>query len=123
MSVEVDATTTGAAAGTLTITSKSSSNPTATVSLSGTGVPSSYSVQVTWDGPVTSPDPVAGYNVYRTASGSSNYQLMGSVNSSELAYTDTNNVQNGQAHEYIVDSIDASGNESVASNMASVAIP
>jgi fibronectin type 3 domain-containing protein len=66
---------------------------------------------------------VAGYNVYRTPSGSSTYQLLGSVNSSQLTYTDTNSILNGQTYDYIVESVDASGNESSPSNMAAVSIP
>lgn len=123
VSVEFDPTAAGSATGALTVTSNSSSNPTATVGLSGTGVATAYSVQVTWSAPGTSPDPVASYNVYRSPSGSSTYQLMGSVNSGQLSYADSNNIQNGQTYDYIVESVDSSGNESVASNMASVSIP
>jgi hypothetical protein len=48
---------------------------------------------------------------------------MGSVASGELAYSDADNIQNGQVYDYIIESVDASGNESVPSNMASVTIP
>jgi len=48
---------------------------------------------------------------------------MGSVSYTLLAYTDNNNIQNGQAYDYIVESVDASGVESVASNTATVSIP
>ncbi len=124
LSVEFDPTAAGAASGSLTISSNSSTNSTATVSLSGTGESStSYEVNLTWDAPSSSSDPVAGYNIYRAPSGSSTYTLMGSVTSSELAYTDSNNIADGQTYDYIVESVDSSGNESVPSNMASVAIP
>jgi hypothetical protein len=95
--------------------------------LTGTGVTgaasSDYQVDLTWDAPSSSPDPVAGYNIYRSPSGESNYQLMGSVSLNELVYTDTNNIQNGQTYDYIVESFDSSDNESVPSNIASVTIP
>jgi hypothetical protein len=123
VTVEFDPTTTGVATGSLTITSDSSSNPTTTISLSGTGVTSSYSVLVTWIAPSSSPDPVAGYNIYRSLGGSSSYELMGSVNSTTFSYSDTSNIQNGQTYDYIVESVDSSGNDSVPSNMASVSIP
>jgi hypothetical protein len=124
LSVEFDPTTTGAATGTLTISSNSSTNPTTAISLTGTGGSSeSYQVNLAWDAPASSPDPVAKYNIYRSPSGSSSYALMGSVTSGELAYTDTNSIQGGQTYDYIVESVDASGNESVPSNMASVSVP
>lgn len=33
-------------------------------------------VNLTWDAPSSSPDPVAGYNAYRAQSGSTNYTLL-----------------------------------------------
>jgi len=79
-------------------------------------------VNLTWDAPSSSPDPVAGYNVYRAPSGSTTYQLLSSVSNSQLAYTD-NSVQAGQTYDYIVESVDASDVTSAPSNMASIAIP
>jgi hypothetical protein len=122
LSVEFNPTTAllGLVSGTLTITSNSSTNPTATLGLSGTG--ESVQVNLTWDAPSSSPDPVAGYNVYRAPSGSTSYQLVSSVNNSQLAYTDTG-VQAGETYDYIVESVDASGVTSAPSNMAAVALP
>lgn len=82
-----------------------------------------YSVNLTWDAPTSSTDPVAGYNIYRSPSGQSTYQLMGTVVSTVLAYNDTSNIQDGQAYDYIVESVDASGNLSAPSNVAVVVIP
>jgi hypothetical protein len=125
LSVNFDPTTAGAATGELTVSSDSSTGSTADVALTGTGISTTpYEVQVTWDAPSSSPDPVASYNIYRSPSGSSAYALMGSVSSSgELEYTDTNDIEDGQTYDYIVESVDASGNESVPSNMADVSIP
>jgi hypothetical protein len=124
ISVEFDPTVTGAATGQLTITSNSSTGATSTVSLSGTGVTGTvYKVDVTWNAPASSPDPVAGYNIYRSPGGSSSYVLMGSVKSNVLSFLDSNNIQDGAAYDYIVESVDASGNESNPSNTASVSIP
>jgi len=123
LTVTFDPTAAGASSGLLTIISPSTYNPTYIVSLSGTGVSADYQVNLTWGAPSSSSDPVAGYNVYRSPSGTSNYQLLGSVSSSTLAYTDTNSILNGQSYDYIVESVDASGNESSPSNTATVAIP
>ncbi len=106
--------------GTLIITSNSSTNPTDTIGLSGTG--EAVQVNVTWDAPSSSPDPVAGYNIYRAPSGSTSYQLVSSVSNSQLAYTDTS-VQAGETYDYIVESVDASGVTSAPSNMAAVTLP
>ncbi|HEY1648184.1 MAG TPA: choice-of-anchor D domain-containing protein [Terracidiphilus sp.] len=123
LSIQFDPTTAGSVTGQLTVNSTSSTNPTATVALSGMGVAASYSVSLSWSAPTSSPDPVAGYNIYRSPSGGSSYQLMGSVSSTELIYSDTNSIQNGQTYDYIVESVDASGVDSVASNTATVSIP
>jgi fibronectin type 3 domain-containing protein len=82
----------------------------------------SYMVNLTWSAPASSPDPVAGYNIYRSPSGSSTYQLLGSVSTTQLAFTD-NGVTNGQTYDYMVESVDASGNESTPSNVAAVIVP
>ena len=124
--VQFDPTTAGVSTGTLTIVSTSLTNPTTVVSLSGTGVTSSslYEVNLTWGAPSNSPDPVAGYNVYRTPSGGTSYQQVNTtvLPTTPTAYTDTN-VQDGQTYDYIVESVDADGNTSVPSNMAAVVIP
>jgi hypothetical protein len=114
--------TADAATGTLTIISTSPTNPTDVVSLTGTGEASAYEVNLTWDAPASSPDPVASYNVYRAPSGSTSYQQINTSTVKQTAYTDTS-VQNGQTYDYIVESVDASGDTSVPSNMAAVAIP
>jgi hypothetical protein len=122
MSVNFDPKAAGAATGKLTISSNSSSNPSAAVGLSGTGQSASSSVGLAWQAPSGSSDPVASYNIYRSTSGGSSYQLLGSVSNTQLAYTDTT-VQSGQTYDYTVESVDSSGVESVPSNMASAAIP
>ena len=122
LSVQFDPTAAGTATGSLTIVSTSSTNPTTIVSLSGTGVADSYSVNLTWDAPTGSADPVVGYDVYRAPSGGSSYQLLNAEVVTATAYTDAA-VQSGQTYDYIVESVDASGVTSVASNTAAIAIP
>jgi hypothetical protein len=122
LNVQFDPTTTGAASGTLTIASNSSSGATTVIVLSGTGASGSYAVDLSWDAPSSSPDPVAGYNVYRSPSGASAYQQMNTSVVTQTTYEDTT-VQVGQSYDYFVESVDASGVESAPSNTATAAVP
>jgi hypothetical protein len=122
LQIEFDPTTTGLADGTVTLTSNSSSGTTATIGLTGTGVALSYEVNLTWDAPTSSPDPVAGYNVFRAVSGSSTYQLVNSTVNNSTSYSDTS-VANSTSYTYYVVSVDAEGNQSVPSNTFTVSIP
>jgi hypothetical protein len=116
-------TAAGPTTGTLTIASTSSTNPTTVVNLSGTGIVGGpYSVDLTWAAPTNSQDPVVGYNVYRSPSGASSYELLTSSMLSTNSYVDSS-IQAGQSYDYIVDSVDDSGVESAPSNIATIAIP
>ena len=108
--------------GTLTISSNSSSNPMATVSLSGTGQSALYEVDLTWNAPTNSTDPVVGYNIYRATGSSSSYQLLNSSVNDPTSYRDAT-VQNGTVYTYYVVSVDAQGNQSLPSSTVSVTIP
>jgi len=110
----------GPVTGSMTVVSNSSINPTATIGLSATA--ETVEVNLTWAAPSSSADPVAGYNIYRAPTGSTSYQLLSSVSSTQLTFTDTN-VQAGLTYDYIVESVDASGVTSTPSNMASVTLP
>jgi len=120
--VQFDPTVVGAASGTLTISSTSSSNATATIAITGTGTAVSYAVDLSWDAPVGSTDPVAGYNIYRSPVGSSTYQLLNSSVEGQTAYVDST-VQVGTSYDYIVESVDASGVASVPTSPVPVTIP
>jgi hypothetical protein len=122
LGVQFDPSTTGAATGQLTIVSNSSTNSTALIPLTGTGTATAYAVDLSWNAPVTSSDPVVGYNVYRALSGSSTYQLLNSSVDTQTTYTDST-VQNGQAYDYIVESVDNNGMESVPTTPVAVTIP
>jgi len=126
LSVQFDPTTAGAASGTLTIASNSSTGAATGISLSGTGVNGSSSgsdvVDLSWDAPSSSSDPVAGYNVYRSPSGASSYQQLNTSALTGTTYTDST-VQSGQSYDYIVESVDASGVQSAPSDIATAAIP
>ena len=119
VNVQFDPTATGTATGQLTFTSDSSPNGTVVVSLSGTGV--THEVDLSWNAPATSTDPVSGYNVYRSPSGSGAYQLISSTGITQTTYMDLA-IQSGMSYDYIVKSFDASGVESDPSNSTSVTI-
>jgi hypothetical protein len=120
LEVTFDPTAAGAASGAITLTSNCSMGPMA-VSLSGTGETSSYEVELTWEAPASSADPVAGYDIYRAVSGGS-YQLLNASVNTPTTYTD-GTVGAGIAYTYQVTSVDAEGNQSAPSNIYSVTIP
>ena len=120
VNVQLDPTVTGAVTGQLTISSNSSTNGTAVISLSGTGV--THEVDLSWNAPSTSADPVSGYNVYRAPSGSGAYQVVSSTGITQTTYMDLT-IQSGMSYDYVVKSFDAAGVESSPSNSTSVTIP
>jgi hypothetical protein len=114
-------TTAGALTGQLTISSNSTTGSTAAVVLSGTGATVSHEVDLSWNAPISSPDPVAGYNIYRLT-GSGSFVLTNSSRDSSVTYVD-NLVVSGATYSYVVRSVDSSGVESIASNQITVTIP
>ena len=113
-------TVVGAAAGQITITSNAINGGTVVIGLSGTAQ-TTYQVDLTWEAPANSSDPVVGYNVYRSTSGGG-YRLLNAVVNVPVTFVD-NNVQNGISYAYYVTSVDSAGNESSPSNTWSAAIP
>jgi fibronectin type 3 domain-containing protein len=121
LQVQFKPTAAGSATGSLTISSNSANNGTVVVSLSGTGTSAAHEVDLSWSAPDSSPDPVAGYNIYRsTGSGAS--QLINPSMQTPTSYVD-NTVVSGSSYNYIVKSVDSSGAESVPSNQVTVTIP
>jgi hypothetical protein len=114
-------TTAGAATGQLTLSSNSTTGATAQVALNGTGMAVSHEVDLSWNAPASSPDPVAGYNIYRSTGGGSLVLVNPSLNSS-ISYVD-GTVVSGTTYSYVVKSVDFRGVESDASNEATVTIP
>jgi len=121
-SVQFDPTALGASSGLLTIATSSLTNPTTIVSLNGTGVASAYQVNLAWNAPASSTDPVAGYNVYRSADGGATFQMLNSSPLTQTTYSDTS-VEDGLSYDYDVTSVDASGVQSFPSNLLSLTIP
>ncbi|MGA7651749.1 MAG: choice-of-anchor D domain-containing protein, partial [Terracidiphilus sp.] len=122
LDIEFDPTTAGVADGTVTLTSNSSTGTTSTISLTGTGVATSYEVNLTWDAPIDSSDPVTGYNIYRVVTGGSTYALVNPSVVSLTSYSDTS-VANNTSYTYYVVSVDAEGNQSVPSTTFTVSVP
>jgi hypothetical protein len=123
-----DPTVAGSATGQLSIASNSSSGATTVVSLTGTGgiggagQAVSYEVNLSWDAPASSPDPVAGYNIFRAPTGTTSYQQLNTLAVTDTTYIDAN-VQNGTTYDYMVQSIDSTGNSSPNSDTATVTVP
>ncbi len=122
LEIEFDPTTPGNAGGAVTLTSNSSTGTMSTISLSGTGVAPSYEVDLTWDAPADSSDPVVGYNIYRAVNGSSAYQLLNASYDSATSYADVT-VASNTSYTYYIESVDAAGNSSIPSNAYSVLVP
>ena len=61
-----------------------------------------HQVDLSWSAPSSFPDPVAGYNVYRSSDGGTTYQLVGLAVNTATAYEDTI-VLSGQAYDYYID--------------------
>lgn len=118
--VSFDPTAAGAATGQLVIASTSLAGGATAISLSGTG--QLEEVNLNWDAPSSSPDPIAGYNVYRAPGGDTSYQQLNASTLNQTTYIDTS-VQSGQTYDYIVESVDAAGVTSAPSNTASVTLP
>jgi fibronectin type 3 domain-containing protein len=111
----------GAITGQLTINSNSTTGSSAVVALSGNGTTVSHEVDLSWNAPTSSPDPVAGYNIYRSTGGGSLVLVNSSPNPS-ISYIDSA-VVSGSTYSYIVKSVDFSGIESDASNQTTATIP
>lgn len=120
--IQFNPTIVGTASGKVTLTSNAATGSTATINLSGTGEVINYQINLTWNAPVNSPDPVAGYNVYRAAGGSSSYRLLNASVNLSTSFIDTT-VQSGSSYSYFVESVDAEGNQSGPSNTYLVSIP
>jgi hypothetical protein len=122
LKVQFDPSAAGATTGQLTIKSNSTTGSTTQISLSGTGTAVQHSIDLTWDAPSSSADPVAGYNVYRSANSGSSFTKLNTSADSQTAYTD-NAVQSGTTYVYEVKSVDENGVESSASNQISLSVP
>jgi hypothetical protein len=79
-------------------------------------------VDLSWDAPSSSSDPVAGYDIYRATGSSSSHQLLTTSVDTQTTYMDST-VQSGTVYTYYVESVDSSGMQSTPSSPVSVSIP
>jgi fibronectin type 3 domain-containing protein len=121
LQVQFKPTAAGSANGSLTISSNSTTGATTAVALNGTGTAVAHEVDISWSAPSSSPDPVVGYNVYRSA-GSGASQLLNPSVQTPTSYVDST-VVSGSTYSYIVKSVDSAGVESVPSNQITVTVP
>jgi hypothetical protein len=119
--VTFDPTAAGSTTGQLTILSTAITNGVAVINLSGTGEPV-VDVNLNWDAPGSSPDPVAGYDVYRAPTGTGSFTQLNPSVVTQTSYLDATAVS-GQSYDYIVESVDAAGVTSAPSNTATIATP
>ena len=97
-------------------------NSSASIGLSGTGVqpaPTTHSVTLSWG---SSSSSIVGYDVYRGTTSSGPFTLLTASPVSTTSYTDTT-AQSGQTYYYVVTAVDASGDQSSYSNVATATIP
>ena len=88
LKLQFDPTSAGAVTGQLTISSNSLIGSTAVVALTGTGTSVAHEVDLSWDAPTSSPDPVAAYNIYRLT-GSGSFALVNSSPDASITYVDS----------------------------------
>jgi hypothetical protein len=122
LNVQFDPTVAGAVTGQLSISSNSSSGATTQVQLSGTATATQHEIDLSWDAPASSADPVAGYNIYRSTGSGGAFSKLNTSPNSPVSYTDSA-VQSGTTYVYEVKSVDASGVESSASNQITLSVP
>lgn len=111
----------GSASGQLAIASNATQDASILIPLSGSGT--QYSVQLSWDIPTSTTDPIAGYHVYRAAGSAGTYQLISSVSGSTTSTYQDSSVQSGASYTYEVRAVDTSGVESAPSNTSTASIP
>jgi len=117
LQVLFDPKTVGNFSGQLTVSSSAS---TKTIPLTGVGA--SHQVELSWNAPTSTNDPIIGYNVYRSPSSTTSYVRLNGSSQPTTSYTD-GTVQSGATYKYIVKSVNSSGIESPASNATTIAVP
>jgi hypothetical protein len=124
LNVQFDPSSAGAVTGQLTINSNSSTGPTIQIQLTGTGtaVQVQHEIDLNWDAPANSSDPVAGYNIYRSTGSGGSFSKLNASPDSQESYTDSA-VQSGTTYVYEIKSVDANGAESSPSNQITLSVP
>ena len=86
-------------------------------------VGTTYKASLTWSAPISSSDPVYGYDIYKAPVSSGSYSLINSNPEINTTYIDNSQLEFSTSYEYFITSVDAEGNQSVSSNIATVTIP
>jgi hypothetical protein len=111
------ASTTGSKTGLLTINSNSSTNATLTINLNANT--SGHRVELNWNPPADSSNPVSSYKIYRATGSTGTFAKLAATG--QPTYTDTA-VQSGSSYKYYVTSVGSAG-ESKPSNTFTGTIP
>ena len=122
LTVQFDPTVAGAVTGQLTISSNSTTGPTTQIAVTGNGTAVQHEIDLNWDAPANSSDPVAGYNVYRSTDSGGSFTKLTASPDSQVSYTD-GAVKSGTTYVYEVKSVDSNGVESGASNQITLSVP
>jgi hypothetical protein len=88
----------------------------------GATIKGAHEVDLEWSAPFNSPVSVAGYLVLRTPSRLTEYQQLNTYIVKSTTFVD-HNVVSGKSYDYVVLSVDALGNTSAPSNIATANIP
>jgi hypothetical protein len=97
-----------------------SSAPSAIPQTGPETVPTAHAATLTWQPPATTPQPLAGYKVYRQSSPSETFRWLVTV--TDPTFTDST-VLAGESYSYVVTAVDIFGNESTFSGPVSATIP
>lgn len=108
--------------GKIAFTGGSGTSPVSNEPSQSAGSGTAYAVDLAWNPPLSSPDPVVAYLVFRSATGGNYYEQV-STNPVTSPYYVDQTVQNGLTYDYVVLSLGSTGNLSISSNVASVTIP
>ena len=82
----------------------------------------SHYVDLNWKAPSSSPIPIIGYNIYRSADGGSTYTRLNASPIKETKYRD-GLIEKGRNYRYLIRSVSADGVESSYSNTVDATFP
>lgn len=86
------------------------------------GTTKHHEIHLRWNAPGNSPDPIAGYNIYRSSDGGKTFSRLNSSPNVRPDYND-GTVANGSTYIYMVKSVDKNGRESGPSNQIRLTVP
>ena len=86
------------------------------------GTTKHHEIQLHWQAPRNSADPVAGYNIYRSSDDGRTFSRLNSSPDTRPDYDDRT-VANGSTYIYTVKSVDKNGIESGPSNQIRLTVP